>query len=86
MSRTCETCRYWQPYNGNPPKDYVSGECRQRSPQTYFVNLGPADSGMGCDWPKTWGRDWCGEHMPKRALSEWRDTDIMDPYPSEEGA
>lgn len=61
---TCATCPWWDQENAREPAVFVVGEkpkisehdaeCRRRSPQLpdTYRQL----------WPRTRGRDWCGEH------------------------
>lgn len=62
MSERCETCRFWRDRND---KWADKGDCRRFPP-----TLGRDGQYSDHEFPKTLGRNWCGEYQPALRTGE----------------
>jgi hypothetical protein len=68
MSRTCETCIWWE-----APGTHWSGDdgglCRRHAPRPVIRDYPENDQLPGeptwPSWPRTLHEEWCGEHRHK---------------------
>lgn len=60
MTKTCETCRWWQKWLGTVAQPDIGGACK-RFPPMIVQPLSRAPAFQ----PATRSTDWCGEHQPK---------------------
>jgi len=55
----CGTCKFWDETNES------LGSCRRHAPRPAVKETTESRTGCSAAWPRTKGRDWCGEWSVK---------------------